>query len=135
MPRETIALIRAAMAWLAASCAMMTAVALEPRWSAVLRPALVHTLTLGWLSQFIFGVAHWLFPKNLQHPPRGDLRRVWWLAGFWNAGLVLRLAAEPRLMAGAADIATRMAMSLSAAFLLAGSVVFVVHMWPRVRGA
>lgn len=135
MPRETRFLIRCAFVWLIVSCASAALAVLAPVYGAALRPALLHGITLGWLSQFIFGVAHWLFPTDRKHPPRGDLRRVWWVAGTWNAGLLLRLLAEPRLALGYGDGPTRAAVVLSAALLLLGSAVMAWHLWPRVRGA
>ncbi len=36
----------------------------------LLRPAAVHMLVVGWLTQVVFGVAHWMFP-----PPRGENHR------------------------------------------------------------
>jgi hypothetical protein len=37
-------------------------------------PAYVHLLVVGWITQMIFGVAYWMFPKYAPPPaaPRGN---------------------------------------------------------------
>ncbi len=97
-----------------------------------LTPIYIHFLVLGWLSQLIFGVAYWMFPKL----PAG-LNPVVYdrsaLASFFllNVGLLLRAISEP--------LTTQVPMSgpalaVSGFVQLAGAVCFVFSIWPRIRG-
>lgn len=133
MPRETVFLIRCAFAWLLASCGGLVLMALDPQYGVALRPVVLHGLTIGWLCQFIFGVAHWLFPKHPRVPPRGHVRRVWWVGALWNAAMVLRAMAEPLVVLGRGSAPVRGLLVLSGVLLVAASVGMVGHLWPRTR--
>ena len=93
-------------------------------------PSYVHLLTLGWLTQLIFGVAHWMFPRPPTASRRGEVLgwTTYWLL---NVGLVLRVAGEsfPALGHTRAPL-----LAVSAALQLATGLLFVVNTWPRVRG-
>src|SRR5512146_3170529 len=58
-------------------------------------PVYIHLLVFGWLTQLIFGVAYWMFPKYSIEKPRGSERLGWWTYGLLNTGLLLRAIAEP----------------------------------------
>jgi len=62
-------------------------------WAA--RAAVYHLFFVGWLTQLIFGVAHWMFPTQSRQQPRG----IGWLSALTllllNLGIALRLLAEP----------------------------------------
>jgi len=45
---------------------------LEHSWLRVVWPTYVHILVMGWVTQLIFGVAFWLFPKYSAALPRGS---------------------------------------------------------------
>jgi hypothetical protein len=93
-------------------------------------PTYVHLLVVGWLTQLIFGVAFWLFPKYSTERPRGSERLGWISFALLNAGLLLRIAGEPRALMGG-DAATLLTAS-AVAQLLAGWA-FVANTWPRIR--
>ena len=95
---------------------------------ALLRPAWIHLITVGWLTQLVFGVALWLFPRPRDHadPDGTDL---WLCYGALNAGLLLRVASE----AGPALGLSTDFLPLSAALQFVAVLVFVFHVWPRVR--
>jgi heme/copper-type cytochrome/quinol oxidase subunit 1 len=101
------------------------------RWGAVLWPTYVHLLVLGWLTQLIFGVAYWLFPRSSVADSHGGDRLGW--VSYWllNTGLILRVIGEP-----ARALGVRMDwLLLAAAFLqLTAGWAFVVNIWPRVKG-
>src|SRR6476660_2692413 len=44
---------------------------------AVLFPTLLHLLVVGWITQVIFGVAYWMFPRYSAEQPRGSERVGW----------------------------------------------------------
>lgn len=62
-----------------------------------LGPVYFHLLMVGWVTQLIFGVAHWMFPKFSTELPRGDERVMWAVYGLLNLGLILRVSGEPLL--------------------------------------
>jgi hypothetical protein len=90
----------------------------------------LHLLTVGWLLQVIAGVAFWMFPRHPTAPPRGDARPGWTALALLNAGLLLRLVAEPWHYAiGGALWPLRLSalLQLVAVSLIAGML------WPRIR--
>lgn len=96
----------------------------------VVWPTYLHLLVLGWLTQLIFGVAFWLFPKHSTAHPRGSDLLGW--ASFWllNLGLILRAVAEPWEALGGE---TGALLIVAAAAQLGAGWAFVLNTWPRVR--
>ncbi|PIQ63558.1 MAG: hypothetical protein COV99_02055 [Bacteroidetes bacterium CG12_big_fil_rev_8_21_14_0_65_60_17] len=92
-------------------------------------PAVFHVLTVGWLTQLIFGVAYWLFPRHSKEAPYGNFRLVGAAWGLLNAGLLLRIPAEPRahVEAWGSLLLASSALQGTAALLL------VVYFWTRVK--
>lgn len=96
---------------------------------AVVRPTWIHLITVGWLTQLIFGVGLWLFPPvrtNQAQSARGG-----W-TGFWllNSGLLLRVIGEPlTAFTGKGEPL----LLLSALLQLLAIVVLVIILAPRVR--
>jgi hypothetical protein len=90
----------------------------------------LHLLVVGWLTQLIFGVAYWMFPRYSAEQPRGSERLGWATFALLNLGLVLRVIAEPwHALAGQGA-----ALPVSSAMLqLLAGWVFVVNTWPRIR--
>jgi len=90
----------------------------------------LHLLTVGWITQLIFGVAYWLFPK-----PREGLD-PWWDRVVWigyaalNAGLVLRVLVEP---SGGSAVMQAWSLGLAAVLQWTAGLCFVAHVWIRVR--
>ena len=81
MPPLTRWLVKAALLYLVAALALgvavqIPAVARQPA-VAVLWPTYLHVLVVGWLTQLIFGVAYWLFPRYSAEQPRGSERLGW----------------------------------------------------------
>src|SRR3954454_476837 len=62
---------------------------------AVFGPTHLHLLVVGWLTEVIFGVAYWMFPRYSPDRPRGNDRLGWAAFVLLNTGLLLRVAAEP----------------------------------------
>jgi hypothetical protein len=102
----------------------------SPSLAALLWPTYVHLLALGWLTQLIFGVAFWMFPRYSSTAHYGSERLGW--ASYWllNAGLVLRVIGEPALAFGAR---TRWLLVIAALLQLGGGWAFVFNTWPRVK--
>ena len=77
MPKLTIWFIRSAVSCLITSLMIGVALALStvfqlPPIFSTLRPTFFHLFMFGWVTQLIFGVAFWLFPKFSKTQPRGN---------------------------------------------------------------
>ena len=136
MPLTTRWFVRSALAWmlLALAGGVLLATGVAPRFpgtDVVLPyPTYIHLVTVGWLSNLIFGVALWLFPRYTAEQPRGSDALGWASYAGLNAGLLLRLIGEPAQLAGAGG---RTLLLLSAGLQLLGGWAFVLNIWPRVK--
>lgn len=99
--------------------------------AAALHLGAIHLLTVGWLLQLITGVAFWMFPRHPHHPPRGDERLGWGALALVNSGLALRLAGEAWRLGWQGPA---WPLVLSAGLQLAGLVLVLLLIWPRIRG-
>lgn len=135
MPRHARLLVRTALVWLAVALAVALAAALPvpmavPGLAEALRPVWIHLLTVGWLTQLVFGVALWLFPRRggSEGPARWAASTAWALL---NLGLIVRAAAEP---ASALGSAVSWSWALAAAALLQWLAILLLIgvAWPRV---
>lgn len=134
MPPLTRWFIKAALVYLVlALCAGML-LAL-PTGSPVsgLFPVYLHLLTFGWLTQLIFGIALWMFPKYSSTEPRGHAWLGWGTFVLLNVGLFLRVIFEP-LNSSTVLLPFSGWMLVVAAVLqwLAG-LAFVSNTWARIR--
>jgi hypothetical protein len=93
-------------------------------------PTYVHLLVVGWLTQLIFGVAYWLFPRYSAERPRASERLGWAAFALLNLGLLLRVVGEPWYRVAGKGGAI---LVLSAVLQLLATWAFVVNTWPRVR--
>lgn len=128
MPTISRWCLKTGLAWIA--LAMVAGVCLAaPGAPALPYPTYLHLITVGWLSNLIFGVAHWMFPRRSAESPRGDERLAWAGWGALNAGLLLRLAGETfPAITGPEWLLASACLQLVAAWL------WVIHLWPRVKG-
>jgi cyanate permease len=105
------------------------------RWFRVAGVSQVHLLVVGWITQLAIGVAYWMFPRFLKEDnprPRGSDTLAWAVYICLNAGLVLRLAAEPfHLLTGQSWLAALVA--LSGVLQAAAAVGFGLLIWARIR--
>jgi hypothetical protein len=104
------------------------AATLSPTMAAI-RPTWIHLITVGWLTQLIFGVALWMFPRPAVEMRHAD--QLGW-AGFWglNAGLLLRIVGEPLQVFSQQGKALLIA---SAMLQFAAVVCLLSALRPRVR--
>ncbi|HEY7636937.1 MAG TPA: hypothetical protein VH763_15415 [Gemmatimonadales bacterium] len=134
MPRLTRWFVRAAMLYLVAALVLGVAIQV-PAWAQVplfraLWPTYLHLLVVGWLTQLIFGVAYWMFPRYSAEQPRGSERLGWAGLILLNTGLSLRIIAEPWYsVAGSGGIL----LVASALLQLLAGWAFVANTWPRIR--
>ena len=92
-----------------------------------------HLLMVGWVTQFILGVAIWMLPKYSQEKPRGNESLSWATYILLNTGLLVRAFGEP--LSGLYPGTAWGWMLVFSAFLqwLAG-LLFVINAWRRVKG-
>jgi hypothetical protein len=103
-----------------------------PARVAAVGPVYVHLLVVGWITQMIFGVAYWMFPKYSKEEPRGSDRLAIASYALLNLGLLLRAFGEPaHMLHPAAGVGWTLA--LSAALQWLGGMAFVVNTWARVK--
>ena len=136
MPPLTRWFVRSALLWflmaLAAGILLANGVAPRIPGTALVLPypTYLHLFTVGWLTNLIFGVALWLFPRDTAERPRGSDALGWVRYAGLNLGLLLRLVGEPAQLAGAGG---RALLLLSAGLQLLGGWAFVLNIWPRVK--
>jgi hypothetical protein len=138
MPPLTRAFIKTGLIFLVASFALsllllLNAVVRLPPLVNALQPIYFHLLMVGWVTQLIFGVAFWMFPKHSREQPRGNERLGWFVYYGLNAGLLLRLLAEP-WQAVAPNSFAAWLLPLAAILQLLAGWSFVLITWPRVKG-
>ena len=97
-----------------------------------LSPVYFHLLMVGWVTQLIFGVVFWMFPKASSTRPRGSERLGWATYVLLNAGLLLRVVAEPWHAVDPGSFPGG-ALTVSAVLQWLGGIAFVVNTWPRVK--
>jgi hypothetical protein len=132
MPALARLFIKTALAYLALALVLGVALAARPGALGAAGPAHVHLLVVGWLTQLIFGVAYWLFPRHSKERPYGASWLAWATFVALNAGLLLRAAAEPAVAWGG-GAGWRAALVAAAALQGLGAVAFAAYLWPRVR--
>ncbi len=137
MPLLTRVYLKSAFIYLALSLALGLLQALPspyaPAFLRVFTPVYFHLFLVGWVTQMIFGVIYWLFPIITREQPRGNERLAWATYILLNAGLLLRVVAEPltSLQMGGAWSGWLLAFSALTQWLAA--VLFVIISWPRVK--
>jgi heme/copper-type cytochrome/quinol oxidase subunit 1 len=130
VPPLTRTFLRAALLWLLLGLGLLLALAARPAdLSPFWRQTAFHCITVGWLTQMIFGVAHWMFPRASRERPRGEARLGWLAFGLLNAGLLLRVTTEPLQWQSAGGGA----LALSGLLQFLGALAWVTHIWPRVK--
>jgi hypothetical protein len=137
MPLLTRWFIKSALAYLAAALLLALVLALSnlvnlPKFVRFMNPAYFHLFLVGWVTQMIFGVIHWLFPIVTRTRPRGNERIGWASYVLLNAGLLLRVAGEP-LTSLYPNSGIGWLLAVSALLQWLAAALFVVLAWPRVK--
>jgi hypothetical protein len=103
-----------------------------PSRAPALNPVYFHLFMLGWVTQLIAGVAYWMFPKFSRERPRGSEHLAWSTYLLLNAGLLLRVVAEPAHTISASSV-WGVLLGVSALLQWLGGAAFVANTWPRVK--
>jgi hypothetical protein len=97
-----------------------------------LMPVYLHLFMVGWISQLIFGVVLWMFPKYSPEQPRGNENIAWLIFGLLNVGLILRAVAEPMISVSRASTWAWLLVGSALLQWLAG-LAFTHQAWHRVK--
>lgn len=97
-----------------------------------LGPVYFHFFLVGWVTQLIFGVVYWMFPKYSTTKPRGSELLAWITFWLLNIGLVLRAVGEPLQTLNPSELSGWMLAASAVLQWLAG-MGFIANTWPRVK--
>lgn len=137
MPQLTRLFLKSALLYLLAALLITWALASQrllplPSLIGALGPIYFHFFMVGWVTQLIFGVAHWMFPKFSRAQPRGNDSLMWLSYGCLNLGLLLRGVAEPLQVVYPAGGWGNW-LPFSAALQWLAGLFFVINTWPRIK--
>ncbi|MBL8080765.1 MAG: hypothetical protein JNM55_22525 [Anaerolineales bacterium] len=130
MPLLTRIFIKTAMIYLA--LALVFGILLASGVTNGLFPVYIHLLVFGWLTQLIFGVVFWMFPKYSVEKPRGSEALGWWTYALLNIGLLVRAIAEP-IQSMQPNPFGGWLLVISAVIQFMAGLLFVVNSWGRVK--
>lgn len=91
-----------------------------------------HLLVIGWITQIIMGISHWMFPRFSKKNPRGYELLGWLAFACLNLGLVLRIFSEPFVLSHP-SILLKTTVLFSAVLQWSAGVLYVVHIWGRIK--
>ena len=103
-----------------------------PAWISALGPVYFHLFMVGWVTQLIFGVVWWMFPKHTLERPGGSEGLGWATFALLNVGLLLRLVSEP-LNSLQPQPAWGWLLVISAVLQWLAGVAFAANTWSRVK--
>jgi cbb3-type cytochrome oxidase subunit 1 len=137
MPAVTRWFIKAGLAYFLAALLLgvilaIPAVVPMPPAIAVWGPVYVHLFMVGWVTQLIFGVVYWMFPRSSKEKPRGHEGLAVATFVLLNIGLVLRAIGEPIQSLWPAP-AWGGLVALSAIVQWVAGMLFVINTWARVK--
>lgn len=134
MPTLTRWFIKSALVYLVAALLAALLDVSFPGSTAIsaLRPSYLHLFVVGWITQMIFGVAYWMFPRLSRERPRGSAALGWGTYWTLNLGLVLRLVGEPvEMLRPEAELGWLLVGSASLQWV--AGALFVANTWRRVK--
>jgi hypothetical protein len=138
VPRLTRWFVKAALAYLVLALLVGVALAMPaavrmPPVVLTLAPVYFHLVMVGWVTQLIFGISLWMFPRHARDRPPAPEALGWSAFVGLNAGLLLRAVAEP---VHALDPRGGWGglLVLAAALQWLAGVAYVAAVWPRVKG-
>jgi hypothetical protein len=132
MPPVTRWHVKLSLLYLVAAFALGVAQVAGPDARALLFAPYVHLLVVGWITQMIFGVAYWMFPRFSKERPRGSDQLAVAACVLLNLGLALRAVVEP-VQARHPDLRLGALLVASAAAQWLAGLAFVLNTWPRVK--
>lgn len=103
-----------------------------PGFISTLSPVYFHLFMFGWVTQLIFGIVFWMFPKYSRVKPRGSDSLGWVVFWLLNAGLAMRVIAEPAQVLNPSPL-WGWVLATSAVLQWLAGMFFVVNTWGRVK--
>ncbi len=97
-----------------------------------LTPVYYHLFMVGWITQLIFGVSYWMFPRYTREKPRGNENLAWITFALLNLGLLMRVISEPLFASYPSGFWSTMLVISSISQWTAG-IGYVIHIWNRVK--
>ena len=136
MPTLVRFYVKSAFVWLVIAL-FLKAIIILPRGASLpaITPVSWHLLFMGWLTQLIFGIGHWMLPTAVgasREHLRGSETLMWGVWAALNMGLLLRLIAEP-MQTAAANPLWAILLVVSALLQWLAGIGFVINSWRRVR--
>lgn len=104
-----------------------------PVFLSSLFPTYLHLFVVGWITQMIFGVSIWMFPKPRSEGRYGNETVIWVIYATINAGLLVRLVAEPGNLVWQTSTIVDVGLVVSAVLHWLAAVAYVYHVWGRIR--
>lgn len=100
----------------------------------LLLPVYWHMIVMGWITQIIIGVSFWMFPRPAKGKRNTESKII--IASYFtlNAGLILRFIAEPFIPLISNNEIIIWSIALSSVLQLTAMILFIIEIWPRVRG-
>jgi hypothetical protein len=95
-------------------------------------PVFAHLFLVGWVTQLIMGIVFWMFPRATRERPHGSERLAIAVYLLLNAGLLLRVLAEPAATVSPSAL-WRWALVASATLQWLAGLGFVANTWGRVK--
>ncbi|MHB8140295.1 MAG: hypothetical protein ACYDA5_07435 [Vulcanimicrobiaceae bacterium] len=141
MPLETRWFVKTSLLWLVAAFALGAIMLIVQAFGRSIPASIIvahtHMAFVGWLVNFIIGIALWMLPANRERFPKNRGRypsgAVWVTFWFLNVGLAIRVIVEPLAAPHTPMAATEVLLTASAFAQLAAIVAFVSVAWFRVR--
>jgi len=96
-------------------------------------PSIFHLITVGWITQLIFGVAWWMFPRYTKEKPRGHEWLGWLIFAALNLGVLLRLITEPYATSNRGNVFFTWILLLAAFLQWLAAVLFILNTWKRLQ--
>jgi cbb3-type cytochrome oxidase subunit 1 len=103
-----------------------------PGFISAFNPIYFHLFMVGWVTQLIFGVVFWMFPKYSREKPHGSETLGWMVFWLLNLGLALRVIGEPAQALYPASV-WAWTLAASAVFQWMAGMIFVINTWGRVK--
>ena len=91
-----------------------------------------HLFMVGWVTQLIFGISFWMFPRYTREKPRGNETLAWISFVLLNIGLLLRTFTEPLLISNPSQFLRSIVLFASIFQWLAG-IGYIIYIWNRIK--
>lgn len=100
----------------------------------LLLPVYWHMIVVGWITQIIIGVSVWMFPRSSRGKRETNSKLIFGSFITLNAGLIVRFISEPFIPILNDYLLILWSISLSATLQLVAITLFIMEIWPRIRG-